>query len=329
MNLRSIARLGVKASKLSRRRMIAAIAVGALCWASGDQGHMARGAVKRPKPWFEAKSAFIFPLGRGPLPGSGDELADSLTRGYRSSLRFPDNADIVQTDGNRFPALRSLRIMLDNGIIQTNKDPRKNPPLKPTGKVERHLDVRHFDLNAEPLVREEGKLNIRMSATDARLDVEHDEKGRPLLLLGDARSASLDLHMTRQDLERMLKSDLNDLTIKYGVAVMGVKLSLDAKDDRSIDLDLHVSARVAIVPAGMRFTAHVDIADDMSAKLSHLKCEGDEALGFLIVNLIRPGLKKYEGMSRQVVAFPSGDLALKSVKIVGGDEIGISAKFGR
>jgi hypothetical protein len=130
-------------------------------------------------------------------------------------------------------------------------------------------------------------------------------------------------------MERMLVHDLTEAGKKYGVTVSKAKLNLTAVNNRSIDVDLHLSTHVALIPAGMHFQAHVDIDDEMYAKLSHLKCEGDEALGPLISGLIRPGLAKYEGKSRLVFSFPTGQLKLTDVKIQGGDDVKVSATFGR
>ena len=147
-----------------------------------------------------------------------------------------------------------------------------------------------------------------------------------MAMLGDAKSASFQFRSNpRAGSGAHLKIDLNEAASKYGVSVKSVTLKLDAENDRSIDLDLHVATKVAFVPAGMRFRAHVEIDDEMYAKLTKLQCDGDEALGPLIVGLIRPGLAKYEGKSRLVFSFPTGQLKLKDVTIQGEEDVKISA----
>jgi hypothetical protein len=66
----------------------------------------------------------------------------------------------------------------------------------------------------------------------------------------------------------------------------------------------------------------------MNATLTHLQCDGDEALGPLIVGIIRPGLQKYEGKSKPVFSFPTGELQLRDVQIRTDDQIRVTALFG-
>src|SRR5207237_1294914 len=164
--------------------------------------------------------------------------------------------------------------------------------------------------------------------TRARLDFEHDEGGRPVLMLADARQAKLEFEATRSDLERILLVSAREAGKKYGVSVEKVDLKLDALTPHSISLDLHLSTKVAFIPAGMRFQAHVDIDPQMNAKLSNLKCDGDEALGPLIVNIIRPGLAKYESRSKPVFSFPTGELKLRDVQVQTSDDVRVTALFG-
>ena len=244
-------------------------------------------------------------------------------------MRFPEDGQLIETDGGRYPAIGTMRVHLAGGIMPTKHDEQKDAPLKPTGKVEGRVAVRDFDLDAEPLICDKAKISMHVAATDARMDMEHDEKGRPLLMMGDARTATFSFEATNEDMERLLKIDLSEAGQKYGVSVSKVKFKLTAVNSRSIDIDLHISTKVALIPAGMHFSAHVDIDGEMYAKLSNLKCEGDEALGPLIVGLIRPGLAKYEGKRRLMFSFPTGDLKLRDVQIQGGDDVKLTANFSR
>ncbi|HWE02473.1 MAG TPA: hypothetical protein VG326_08675 [Tepidisphaeraceae bacterium] len=313
----------------TRRETIAAMAMAAFLWGGGDHRHQAEAASKRPKAWFDAKGAFVFPLGDGPLPSTRDELSDGLSRGWKAQLRFPEGGDLVKSTGGRYPAVGNLHVQLGGGIIDTDRDEKREPPLRPSGNVESRVAVRDFDLDARPLICDKAKLDMHLSATDARFDIERDEHGKPMVMMSDAKRASFSFQAGNEDIERMLVTDLNGAVERYHVTFQSAKLKLEAVNNRSIDIDLKLTAKVAFVPAGMHFQAHVEIDDEMYAKLSSLKCEGDEALGPLIVGLIRPGLRKYEGKSRLVFSFPTGQLKLRDVKIQGGDEIKIGASFAR
>ncbi len=92
---------------------------------------------------------------------------------------------------------------------------------------------------------------------------------------------------------------------------------------------MHVSTLVGFVPAGMRFTARVDIDDQMNATLYNVAVEGDEALGPLIVHLIRPALAKYDGKTKPLMSFPNPEVKLKDVRVTAGERITLDAVFGR
>jgi len=329
-----VRRFGKQASRvvrLGRRRVVLVAAVAALVGHVGDHAPVASAAPHKPRAWFDAKGAFVFPLGDGPLPMSRDALAEALTEGWRRNLRFPEGGEIVSTEGGRYPAIGSLNMRLGGGIDRDDevKEKKHKTPLHPSGKVEARVAVRNFDLDARPLIFDKAKLDIHISATDARLDMEHDDHGRAMVMLADANDATLQLEATNEDVERMLIQDLNEAVHSYGVYVRKATLKLSAVDDRAIDVDLHLSTRVAYVPAGLHFQAHVDIDSQMNARLSHLKCDGDEAIGPLIMSLVRPGMAKYEGKSRPVFSFPTGQLQLRDVKIQGGENIKIAAHFAR
>ena len=296
------------------------------CFDSRHTSHRASAAHRKPRAWFDAKGACVFPMVTDSLPNSREELIDALTEGWKRNLKFKsDDPQIITADGNRFPALSTLRIELGGARMDLTKD---NKKTKPSGLVEGQVYAGNFELSGQPLLCDRAKMNLHFTATRARLDFEHDEGGRPVLMLADARLAKLEFEATQSDLERILLVSAREAGKKYGVSVQKVDLKLDALTPHSISLDLHLSTKVALIPAGMRFQAHVDIDPDMNAKLSNLKCDGDEALGPLIINIIRPGLAKYENRSKPVFSFPTGELKLRDVQVQTAEDVHVIALFG-
>lgn len=294
----------------------------------GGFSSTARASVRSRRAWLDAKGACCFPLAPGPLPVSRAQLADSLTRGWERHLRFPEGGQIVRTQGGWYPALGQLDMRLAGGIMEPDRD-RDEAGLHPSGKVESRIAVRRFELDGSPMICEKAKVNLQVVASDARLDLEHDLHGRPMLMLSDAREARLEFSATRADLERLLVLSGNEGLRRWGITVHRAALDLRTRDNRTIDVDLRIETKVGFIPAGMRFRAHVDIDDHMNARLSHLTCDGDSALGPLLIQFIRPGLKKYEGAVKPLFTFPGEHLKLHAVELQGGEEIRIAADFGR
>lgn len=295
------------------------------CFDARHVSHRASASHRKPRAWFDAKGTCVFPLVGDSVPSSRQELIDALTEGWKKHLKFnADSPDIITATGGRFPTVSTLKMELSGAKIDLTKD---NKKTKPTGKVEDRLFVNQFELDGRPLLAERATMNLRFTASGARLDFEHDEGGRPVLMLADARKARLDFQATRSDLERILLVSAREAGRKYGVSVDKVDLKLDAQSSHSIDVDLHLSTKVGFIPAGLRFQAHAHIDSDMNAKLSNLKCDGDEALGPLIVNIIRPGLARYEARSKPVFSFPTGELKLRDVQFQTGQDIHVTALF--
>ena len=115
---------------------------------------------------------------------------------------------------------------------------------------------------------------------------------------------------------------------KKGITVRKVELSLRSVTHRSIDAELYVHTLVGFLPAGMKFTARVDVDEQMNAKISNLTVDGDDLLGPLVTGLIRPAIKKFDGKTKPLIAFP-GELKLKDVQIRAGQRVTLDAVFGR
>ncbi len=299
-----------------------------MMWGFDHPAFRAEGArVRKPRAWFDAKGFCVFPLADGPLPKSRQELNDSLNGGWHKALEhLADDDSVVFSDGEHFPYLSSLKMQLSSGRMDVTKD---NKGSKPNGRVQGQIDVKDFELDGSPLLCDRAKLNLHLTANRARLDVERNERGEPVLMLADAKNARLDFQATRADLERIALVSARAAAKKYGVSVEKIDFKLEGDSlSHSLFLDMHISTKVGFIPAGMRFQAHVEIDDQMNAKLTNLKCDGDEALGPLIVGIIRPGLEKYEGRSKPIFSFPTGQLKLRDIRITSGEELKLAATFG-
>jgi hypothetical protein len=284
--------------------------------ASGDQ--------KESKAWIDARGVCIFPLSGRNLPRTRDELGTSLSHAWDKTMQVPDSSKVVQMEGEGYPSLQSLRIDLSDSTIPSGKSDK----IKPSNKPQSQVGVDRFEFIGSPLMCDSAKLNVSISAADAHLDIERDRTGKPILLLTDAKSATLKFDATGADLQKILVEDLRTASAPYGVRINGASLHLMSDNEHSISVDLYVSTQIALMPAGMRFKAHVDIDDKMQATLTGLSCDGDRLLGPLIVGLLRPGLAQYEGKTRPLFSFPSPKLHLHDISLHVDDSIHLNAGFG-
>jgi hypothetical protein len=272
-----------------------------------------------------AKAVCVFPLGRDELPRTGGQLTQSMLDGWRGVFAIRDPANVVDLAGGRYPAVDEMNVDLTGAVANPK---RKKVTIPDPVPASRSLAVRQFTMVAEPLVTHRANVNLKVTGTGVRFDLQHDKEGRPMLMLADAREGTLHFDATHADVERLLLTHAKAAGAARAVAVRSVDLHLQSINARSVRADLHVSTRIAFVPAGLRFTARVDIDDRMNARISDLRCDGDEVLGPLIVGLIRPALSKYDGHTKPLLAFPTGNLKLRDVAVRTGERVELTATFG-
>ena len=294
--------------------------------ASGRDRNIRKTAPATDKAWINAKTFCCFPLSQDDVPRTGQQLARSMVGGWKNSLMLPDPAAVVDIEGGRYPAVDSMRVDLSKSIVNPSHTPAGIGDYKPTTKG---LTVEHFQVVAEPMLNRKSRINIEITGTHVRLDLQHDKNGKPILMLTDALEGTLHFDASHDDLQKLVQAMAREKAASHAVSIRSTELDLQSIGPRSVLADLHVSTAVGFIPAGMRFTARVDIDDHMNARISNLTCVGDDILGPLIVGLIHPAIAKYNNTTHPLISFPSGQLKLRDVQIQAGEHIDMTARFSR
>jgi hypothetical protein len=278
------------------------------------------------KPWIAAKTLCMLPMSKPPAaPGAGP-LAAVMSEGWKARLDVPEGAQLVRIEpGARAGAFGTISIDLSDTRVEPD---RKVPVPKPVAASQGWLTAEKLELIANPLLLDKAKVQIGLTATDARLDVRRDRKGGPpVLTLTDAKETTLSLELTKKDVDRLLLQATRAGFGRFGVSVDRTTLKLDVIDDRTIRVDLKLDARVGFLPAGLRFKARVDIDDKLNGTMTRLSCEGDQLLGPVISTFIDPALRKYEGRTRPLIGFEWGRMKLQEVSMRSNDSLRLDARF--
>ena len=283
-------------------------------------------AARPPKPWMMARSLCIFPMSYTGSARTPESLDAAMSAGWADRLDVPDDADTVRLEGTHaYPKLEAMTIDLTDASLDMKRNKNK---LKPVGQPEGSVRVETLEFVARPLVLEKAKLLMGMTATDAKLDLRRDKRGRPMLTLTGAREGELTLEVAKKDIDALVLKAAREAAGKFGVSVDRTKLNIDIVDGRSIRADLKLDTRLGFLPAGLRFKTRIDVDDKLNAKIAKLSCEGDQLLGPIISGFIDPALSKYEGKKRPMVGFPWGDMRLKEFEIRMDDSFHLDVKFG-
>jgi hypothetical protein len=191
------------------------------------------------------------------------------------------------------------------------------------------MTVKQLAVNARSVHVADSTLSLAMTADDARLDLKRDKAGDPLLTLTEMASGTFEFSTTIADIEALLLAAAKADAGKIGLNVQSVDLDIVAEDDRTLRGSLKVKTKFAFIGAGLMFTARVQIDDDMNAKLTNLKCSGDDVLGPVIIGIMRPALQKYDNREKSILSFPDPSMRLRDVRVTVDDALHVKAEVGK
>ena len=281
---------------------------------------------KRTRPWVQAKGIAVYPLGTNTLPATRDQFIAAFTKAWQENLLTAnDNGHHLLTiEGDHYPALDRLKIDLSNSALDPDKP---EPKLKGPDKVLQSINVNNLQFIARPMHYRGAQFNFDVAMTDARFDLQHDKSDHPVLVLNAVKDGRLDFSITKTDLDTLLFNSAKAAGEKYNVDVRATHFKMTLQS-RAITMDLKVDTKVGFVPASLHIKGRIDINDRLEGKLSKLSVDGDLALQPLITTVIRPGLEKYEGRSKQVLGFPYNAVKVKDLQLTYTDTFRAVAIFG-
>src|SRR3954452_11604369 len=165
----------------------------------------------------------MFPLAGKKYPTSSDELAASLNEAITDVFTLPNGQDSVTVAGGKFPSIKMVNIDLDGATVSAKK-----PPPKPigTGKREPGPQVEKLEFSGRPIKYEKAKLELKLNANGLKFDFDRDKKGRPLLVLTDAKSGKVDAKISKQDLKTVLTEAATLAAKEQGVYVQDLDIDL-------------------------------------------------------------------------------------------------------
>jgi hypothetical protein len=307
------------------RRLGPGLVCGLLLWSLNGAQPIDRRAPARIKPWIDLKNLCMLPLGDRELPTTPDQLQQDLIHGWSHAMTLPDPQKTVVIDAEKPDALRTLRIDLSNGTMDPD---RKSDRSAPVNRAVSHVGIARFELVGQPLICEDARMGLSLTADGVVMDLEHDRKGHPIMLLSDADHGTLRFDASFDELNKLILAMARQEASPYGVTVndTNFQLTTDATG-REMTARLRLQTTFCFLPAGMSFSAHVKVDDGMNARLSNLQCDGDEVLGPIIVGLLRPFLAKYEGKTRPLIGFPTPNIQLRDVSVIADNSVHLTATF--
>ena len=225
----------------------------------------------------------------------------------------------------RFPNLDELNIDLSDGTIRTTIRPTS---LKAVHKSVPVTTVKSFSYEACPLHDEEASENLKITASNAKLELIRGHGEKEVLVMTDASDGQVQFYMTLADLRSLVHDAAGENGGRAVFFVSDTNLTMASDNPHSLQATLSVRGFWLLIPTAITLSGRIDIDRDFNATLSALSCTGTEAGGPLLAAFINNSLKKFDGKSMPLAGFPGNHLKLRDVHISVDDTLRINAAFG-
>lgn len=261
----------------------------------------------------------MLPLSGSSLPDSAASLAAALKAGL-AAHGLP--AREVSAAGV-WPALESVRIDLtETQIEQANFTSAKLEPSP------HHFAADRFEIVATPAKLQSAALNFSLTAEDVAGEFAATAEGESFLVFRTAAHGKIQIEIAEAAVEQLIRHFAAKAAGQHGVEIKATTVRLTSRGPRAVSIAAEVTAKMFIATAVVRLTGDADIDEQLNARLSNLRFDGDGMVANLAGSVIRPQLAHLEGRSFPLASFALGELRLRNLEIETGATLRLSARFG-
>lgn len=265
----------------------------------------------------------MFPLFTRSFPESARELEEALNASLRRAFFL--KTDPVQVEDSAFPHVAAIRVALEGATVRQQL-PR--PPQIAGSSAPAAIRVDHLSIRANAVAIGPGSANLVLEARDVTLSRANDANGEIILTLQRAHEGSIAISAATRALEAAITEVAKSEANKHGVTIDEVRLSARSSGARAISVEARVRARKMFLGAAIRVAGHLEIDDELNAKVSGLTCDGEGAIAAVACGVLRAQLQKIDGRAFSLLALPLGEVRLHDVQIAAGETVSIQAQFG-
>ena len=266
----------------------------------------------------------MFYLAGTEFPTTTEQFVNAIIGGLRRVLDFPGGGPKIDVRGS-FPAFESLEIDLTGGKIDPS---RKVTHPVGTGHTSAGVTIASLKVIARPVHVAAGRITLDMNAKNARLDFDRDSVRGPILVASQVGSGHALVEIPHADLEAVALSKAKAMAAEQGAQVHSLTLSLTSRDPRSLAIEMKAGVKKFFVSGIVRFLGHLDISEQLVARLSNLDVKGEGLAMSMAEGLLRGKLKQVEGKEIELARFAVAGFKWHDVRIEPGPVIRVSATFG-
>jgi hypothetical protein len=266
----------------------------------------------------------MFPLAGKTYPGSIEELSNSLVTAMEQMLRFPQRSKVVTATGD-YPALDGVKINLTDAMVVT-----ETLPPRPEAGSDRKpgVTVASLDVIGKPIRHQTAKVDFSLTARGLSFDFARDPAGNPMLVLKSAQAGSVEVDISRQDLQSLVSAAAAMAVNAHGITIQDVQLTLANLGPRTLHAEVRVKAKKAFVSGTLLLSGRADIDDELIATLSEVSVTGDGMIGKLAAGALKGKLSEIQGEKIPLTTFSLGDVRLHDLNVSTETGLHVTAAFG-
>ena len=262
----------------------------------------------------------MLPLAAEKFPATPEALAAALTGGFAARGVAVTG---VCAEGAALGALTALRVELTGARFTRGFRVSARPAAEAATVMAERLEI-----IGAPLDFEGTPLEVRVEAERAELRFA-GEPADGALVLAEAAGGCVSLAVTHGALEALLHRLAREAAEKQGVEIKKTKLELTARGPRALSFRCAVTAKMFVMSADLSLNGHLEVDEQLNARVSGLTLGGDAMITKLAAGFVRPQLDKLEGRVFPLLALAPGEWKLRDVEIAARDGLEVRAKFGR
>ena len=256
-------------------------------------------------------------------PSASEEFVKALEGGLREVIQFPVGSQIVTTTGG-YPAFDSLRIDLTGGRLNPSRQPDK--PL-PAGPAHPGITAKSMQITARPIYVDAGRVTMELTAENVVLQYDKDRTGRVLLMPVSSIGGTLKVEIPKDDLQALVLSRASIAAAQQGAKITSLELELTARTERSLSVNLRVHAKKMMMGGTVHISGQIDLDDQLTARLSQMKCDGEGVAGKIAAGFLTPKIKQVDGRSFPLADKSLNGLHLNDVRITSVNPVRVEAAF--
>lgn len=263
----------------------------------------------------------MFRISQRTLPPDAASLRAALEEGLRRVVT--PAGEMVSIEDSSYPKLAALEISLDHAAVTD-----RPPLLTPVDPIEPALQVERLEISGAPLRVQGAAINLRCRARQVTIGQSRDRNDDLLLLLQRVGEGAVEISASVADLEELVRTGAKIAASQQGVTIEDVRIELSSRGSRDLNVVVHVRAKKLFLSATVRISGSAEIDEQLTARLSGLVCTGEGALGSLACGFLSPHLQRFDRREFPLMALPLGEVKLHDVRVAGGEELRVTARFG-